>query len=623
MEKHKQVPFDAIDLENGFWYDRQNLNKTVPVKSVYERFMETGRFDSFKCDWKEGMPNKPHVFFDSDIAKWIESVAYILKKEENKELEAIVDDTIDLIEKNQQPNGYFNIWFTVVEPEMRFVRRADHELYCAGHLIEAAIAYYEARGKDKFLNLMRKYADYIARVFMQEQGADFVTPGHQEIELALVRLYRCTGEKRYLTLSKWFLDQRGANDKDKSGYYDWANELFAQDHLPVREQTTAEGHVVRAAYMYAAMADVAYETGDKALFNACRTIFRNIIYRRMYVTGSIGSSRHGEAFTVDYDLPNATAYAESCGAISLAMFARRMQQLEVDSVYGDIVELTMFNGILVSTSLDGKKFFYENPLEIDLAQRNRNKSVKIEEPMAITQRVEVFNCSCCPPNIARFIASLGDYLYTYGEDTIFVHQYMTGNANFDADGRAVTIRQETKYPTNGKIAITVNGAKDMTVGVRIPGWCCNFELLLGGKPVSFTTHKGYALVSCDSDSVSLELNLAMEPELLESSPLVHANAGRAALRRGPVVYCIEGVDNSNAVSDKLVDAALQTTLETIPGVPLPAIKVLGWQTRPIESGQLYRPLENSLLPCELTFIPYYTFANRGESDMLVWIPIKR
>jgi DUF1680 family protein len=357
MIKYEQVPFAAIDLENGFWHDRQTLNSTVTIRSVYNRFVDTGRFAAFRFDWKEGMPNMPHFFYDSDVAKWMESVAYLLRKRPDPELEAIMDETINLIEKHQQPNGYFNVWFTIIHPENRLKERTSHELYCAGHLFEAAVAYNEATGKDKFLKLMCRYADFIYDYFLVRQAAPFLTPGHEEIELALVRLYRCTKEKKYLDLSRWFLDQRGSNEIDKQSFYGWANARYAQDHLPVREQTTAEGHAVRANYLYCGMADVAYETGDQGLLRACRAIFLNIVSRRMYITGGIGSSRAGEAFTVDYDLPNPTAYAETCAAISLAMFARRMQQLEVDSLYGDVIELELYNGFPVSTSLDGKRFF--------------------------------------------------------------------------------------------------------------------------------------------------------------------------------------------------------------------------------------------------------------------------
>ncbi len=291
-----------VFLDDGFWWHKQELINEKTIYAVMDRFKETGRFDAFKFDWKEGQPNQPHCFWDSDIAKWMESVAYILEKKEDPTLEATVDELVDLIEANQDENGYFNIFYTVIEPHNRWKNRSGHELYTAGHLIEAAIAYYYATGKDKFLRLMCKFADHIEQVFKINQSATFATPGHEEIELALVKLYRCTQETRYLELAKFFVDNRGCNTKDQ--FDSWVNSKYTQSHLPVREQTTAEGHAVRAVYLYSGMADLALEYNDTALFNACHTIFDNIINKRMYITGGIGSTQVGEAFTIDYDLPN-------------------------------------------------------------------------------------------------------------------------------------------------------------------------------------------------------------------------------------------------------------------------------------------------------------------------------
>lgn len=625
MRHDQYAKFKDIDIYNGFWHDRQQLNGSVTIYAIWKRFQENGRFSAFRFDWKDGMPDKPHYFYDSDVAKWMEAAAYILQKNEDPQLEAIVDETVDLIEAHQHSDGYFNIWFTVVDPGRRFQDRGAHELYCAGHLFEAAVAYHEARGKDKFLHLMCRYADYIERIFKLEQSAAFMTPGHEEIELALIKLYRCTGETRYLELSKWFLDRRGNNTKDF--FHPWAKAAYAQDHLPVRRQTTAEGHAVRAAYLYCGMADAAFESGDEELLKACRVIFDNIVHRRMYVTGGIGSSRLGEAFTVDYDLPDETAYSESCAAIALAMFARRMQQTEADSRYADVAELVLYNGFLSGTSLDGKGFFYENPLEIDLMHHGKDKSVCNGEVLPITQRAQMFECACCPPNIARFTASIGDYLYTYDEAHLFIHQYMESTGSWDIGGsggeRRVKIRQETRYPVDGCIVLTVCGCRGMRIGLRIPGWCHVFTLLYGGRTADFTLEKGYVLVDCDDEKAVLELRFDMEPELLEAFPLVHAAAGRAALRRGPVVYCLEGVDNGSCLQDVMVDAALQPVLEYSELCPFPMIKMPGWQRGDPGSGWLYRPLSSGLVPRTLTFIPYYAFANRGESDMQVWVRVRR
>ena len=304
MKRYQAVPFQQVTLDQGFWQDRQQINRDVSIWNVYKRFQETGRFDALSCDWREGMPNKPHVFWDSDVAKWMEAAAFLLERKPDPQLEAAVDELVDRIADNQGADGYFNTYFTVCEPEARFTRRTDHELYCAGHLFEAAVAYARATGKEKFLGLMRRYADYIERVFKDEGSAAFVTPGHEEIELALVKLYRHTGEKRYLELSRWFVEKRGRHEE---GLYEMFSSKHAQDHLPVRRMETAEGHCVRALYLYSAMADLAYEYQDEEMLEACRRIFLNIVRRRMYVTGGVGSTAYGEAFTVDYGLPPQTA----------------------------------------------------------------------------------------------------------------------------------------------------------------------------------------------------------------------------------------------------------------------------------------------------------------------------
>ena len=358
------IEFSDVKITGGYWKARQDINRSVTLKAVYDRFNETGRFEALKCDLRDGDTNIPHIFWDSDVAKWIEGASYILHSEKNDQAVEIIENAIDLIIKNSDENGYFNSHFLVAEKENRFRLRECHELYCAGHLIEAAVAYYELTGKDRFLNAVKKYADYIERAFKIDNTAAFITPGHPEIELALVRLYKATGEKRYIELAKYFIDKRG-NCDEPGIYTDWANEYYSQDEIPVRERKTAEGHCVRALYLMCAAADIAYIYKDNDLKTACERFFDSIVNKRMYITGGVGSSNMGESFTIDYDLPNRTAYAETCAAISLAMFAERMLKFGADSRYSDIIERTMYNGIMSGISLDGKSFFYENPLEID------------------------------------------------------------------------------------------------------------------------------------------------------------------------------------------------------------------------------------------------------------------
>lgn len=600
------ISFENVNITNGFWKKKQDLNNDVTVYAVRDRFKDTGRFDAFKCDWQDGMPNRPHIFWDSDIAKWIEGAAYLLSKGENKEIESDIEFIIDCIEKNQADDGYFNIYFQLFEPDKRFTRRADHELYCAGHLIEAAIAYYNATKKDRFLKLMCKYVDYIEKVFVIDDSAVFTTPGHEEIELALVKLYHVTGDKRHLDLAKFFIDKRGNNEKEeKIGEYSRYN----QSHLPVREQTTAEGHCVRAGYLYSGMADIAKVCGDKELFDTCKTLFDNIINKKMYITGGLGQSHIGEAFTIDYDFPNMFAYAETCAAISLVYFAQRMLNLEIDSKYADIIELAMYNGFLSGLSLDGKAFFYENPLEIDPYLIGKDVSVHENHRtrFPITQRVEVFGCSCCPPNVLRLIASIGDYIYAEKDNTYYVHQYAESEMNLDG----VSIKQTTNYPIDGNVKINTSGVKRLAV--RVPNWCDEFKI-----NVPYTMENGYAYIENPSDEINLEF--VIRPKLMQSSPYVRENSGRAALKMGPLVYCIEEVDNGKYLRNIKIDKNLNAEITYDDYIGSNIITVDGY--RPVETDKLYFEYNEDLIKTHVKFIPYYAFANRGVSEMLVWVGVK-
>ena len=605
MHTTESLSYKHVNINGRFWYNLQKLNSSVIINSVYKRFKETGRFEALKYSWKEGDENKPHIFWDSDVAKWLEGAAYILQKEQNDELMDIVDNTIDTIESNQDENGYFNSYFGVVEPENRFKRRPDHELYCAGHLIEAAVAYFEATGKDKFLNMMCRYADHIDQVFRIDNSADFVTPGHQELELALVRLYQATKQKKYLELSKFFIDMRGANDKET--YYGFANSRYTQDHLPVREQTTAEGHAVRAVYLYTAMADIAKHYNDEQLFDACKAIFSNIIDKRMYITGGIGSTAEGEAFTIDYDLPNQTAYSETCAALGLALFSQKMLLYEQNAAYADIAELAIYNGFLSGISLDGKAFFYENPLEIDPSLRERNSSTNKPARFPIMQRKEVFDCSCCPPNVVRFIASIGNTLYSYSDDTLFVHQYMESSTKYNN----TEIIQKTNYPIDGRIIINYRG-EFSTLAVRIPSWCSSFSI-----DKEYKLKDGYAYIKVNHEN-SIKLKFDMPVQLLEAHPKVQENAGRLAVKRGPIVYCLEGIDNGDNLRDISINLNADFKICEESPFSLPVLYTDGYR-RKTDDCSLYNQASNNKISQKLKFIPYSNFANRGVTEMIVWI----
>ena len=598
------IEFSDVKITGGYWKARQDINCSVTLKAVYDRFNETGRFEALKCDLRDGDTNIPHIFWDSDVAKWIEGASYILHSEKNDQAVEIIENAIDLIIKNSDENGYFNSHFLVAEKENRFRLRECHELYCAGHLIEAAVAYYELTGKDRFLNAVKKYADYIERAFKIDNTAAFITPGHPEIELALVRLYKATGEKRYIELAKYFIDKRG-NCDEPGIYTDWANEYYSQDEIPVRERKTAEGHCVRALYLMCAAADIAYIYKDNDLKTACERFFDSIVNKRMYITGGVGSSNMGESFTIDYDLPNRTAYAETCAAISLAMFAERMLKFGADSRYSDIIERTMYNGIMSGISLDGKSFFYENPLEIDPDFNNINTSTKVKERFPITQRVEVFDCSCCPPNIMRFVASISGLIYGFDDNTVYIDQYM----NSEGDVNGIKISQKTDYPNNGKITVRCNSNKKQ-IAFRIPCWCKSFNI-----NKKYSIKNGYAYVDLDSEE-NIELELDMPVRIISANRRIHSDAGRIAVMRGPVVYCAEGVDNGADIKSIALPAESVFELAESEFL-LPILKTEAY--RPFESDSLYYEAVDDYEKIPLTLIPYYAFANRGESEMQVWL----
>ncbi|MBE6802473.1 MAG: glycoside hydrolase family 127 protein [Ruminococcaceae bacterium] len=599
----RNIDCKNIKINDGFWKIKQDMVNNITLKSVYERFKETHRFDALDCTWKEGDPDLPHVFWDSDIAKWIESVGYNAFAYDNDELIKIVDESVEKIIKNRDENGYFNSHFLVTGE--RFTVRNEHELYCAGHLMEAAVAYYKATGKRALLDVMCKYADYIEKIFIKEQSAEFMTPGHPEIELALVKLYEVTGEKRYLEMSKFFIDNHGANDKDKE-LYPGCHLLYNQDEKPIRERDTVDGHCVRALYLLAGAADIAYLYNDKELFEATERCFENVVNKRMYITGATGSTCHGESFTIDYDLPNRDAYAETCAAISLAFFANRMIRLNADSKYADAVEKVMYNGALSGISVDGKGFFYENPLEIDVDFNNVHPCTDGGRRYPITQRKEVFDCSCCPPNVTRFIAGIGEYMYLYNVDTLFINQYIASETQTDN----LKITQETQYPSRGEVKITLENNIKKYIALRIPGWCNDFSV-----NKEYTLKKGYAYVEVEKDD-EIIINFNMPVRFVSANKKVHTNSGRVAIMRGPVVYCLEGVDNGKDLTALRVDIKGKTQVAEGEFI-VPDIIAEGFKET--ENDNLYFDATDEYIETSLKFIPYYAYANRGETDMLVWV----
>jgi uncharacterized protein len=621
------VSLDKVDIVGGFWGRRIDVNRKATLPIQYEQCMKTGRFPAWKLDWKHGKDPRPHIFWDSDAGKWLEAVAYSLAKHPDKALEKKADWLIDLIAKAQQKDGYLNIFFTVVEPQNRWKNLRDqHELYCAGHLMEGAVAYYHATGKRKLLDVMCRYADHIGKVFGRGKGQKRGYCGHPEVELALAKLYRATGNEKYLALSKYFVDERGQKpeyytiEAEKRGQKSRGPYAYHQAHEPVRQQKDAVGHAVRAMYLYSGMADVAAETGDRMLLAACRRLWRSVVDRRMYVIGSVGSTQRGEAFTFDYDLPNEEAYAETCAAIGLVFWAHRMMQIDDSGEYADVMERALYNGVIPGVSLDGRKFYYANRLAV------HPEAPKYGHCTFPAARQEWFGCACCPPNVARLLASLGEYIYGCSSHELRVHLFASSRADVEVAGQKVAIEQKTDYPWDGKVLIKVSPAKaaEFTVSVRIPAWCRKPQMRVSGKTVNLkgVTSKGYARISrLWRKGDTIELVLPMPVEVVQANPHVRQDVGRVALLRGPLVYCIEEADNGRDLNcvELAVRPSLKIANDRKLGVPVITAKAtrvvdVGWK------GRLYRPaVRLAEKPVNIKAIPYFMWANRKVGEMLVWI----
>ena len=636
--KRKQFPVELkeVDITGGLLGQREDKNAKISITDQYRKCLKTGRIGTLKLKWKPGQPDKPHCFWDSDVAKWVEAASYTLMKHKNSKLEKQLNDVVMLFIKSQQADGYMNSYFTVVEPENRWKNlHLKHELYTAGHIMEAAVAYYQYSGDDRFLQAVCKFGDYIAEVFGPAKGQLRGYPGHQEIELALVRLYRATKNKKYLDLSKFFLDQRGTDPKyfkleaeklppsEINGGISRDNHINLQAHKPVREQHDAVGHAVRACYMYSGMADVAAETNDTALFAACKKLFNSITEKRMYITGGIGSSPHGEAFSADYDLPNMRGYAETCAAISLVFFAHRMLQIDPDGKYADTMERAIYNNVLAGVSLSGNAYFYSNPLRVVPEVVDFPKSCNIH-----SKRQKWMDCACCPSNYSRLISSIGQYVYTSTKQgPVYVHLYTPSVLDIKIGKTPVKIEQQTDYPWDGTIKISVTPAEPTTFSLmlRIPQWCEHYTLKVNGAEISdAVVKKGYIMLRREwAAGDDVELVLDMPVQRIISHPDVEENVGKVALQRGPVVYCLEECDNTanvhaislpaNAEFKTRFDKTLLggcVVIETSGFAPDKA----GW------SGKLYQSAEaESQHPVKVKAVPYFLWCNRKPGNMTVWI----
>jgi uncharacterized protein len=635
--KAEPISLKNIKIESPFWNDRINKIRKTVIPYQWELLNDrvkdaakSGAVQNFKIAAGKAKGEFYGCSFqDSDLAKWLESVAYSLTTNPDNKLERIADELIDLIADAQDENGYLVTKYLIHKDEKRFSNlRDDHELYVMGHMIEAAVAYFEATGKDKFLNVMKQAADHINEVFGKGKGKIKGYPGHEEVELALVKLYRITDKNVYLRLSQYFINERGrqpyyfVNESINRGVSPdcpWgdAGQEYWQSHLPVRDQKTAEGHAVRAMYLYSAMADISSETGEKELQRACRRLWNNVITRRMYVTGGVGSSHDGERFTSDCDLPNDTAYAETCAAIGLVFFAHRMLNLEINREYADVMERALYNGVMSGISLDGKEYFYVNPLAVnpDLIKKGFHK------------RQSWYGCACCPPNISRLFTSLGKYIYSKTGNKIYTHLFVGSKAEFELNNHKVVIEQKTDYPWKEKIQfdIQLGQAFEFTFSVRMPEWCRSPKIKVNNVAISVDSilKKGYAEIKrIWKNGDKVEMILPMPIEEIESNPNVFNNAGRIALQRGPIVYCIEQVDNGKNLNEIIVSkkSKLQLKYDRKLLGGLPVIEGKGFRRDEADwKNKLYRSDSSRLVPVNIKAIPYAFWANRKAGEMLVWI----
>ena len=587
-----------------------------------------------------------YVFQDSDFAKWIEAVGYSLTQHPDPELEKVADGAIDIVCSAQQENGYLDTYYILNDPSRIFTNLRDkHELYCFGHLTEGAIAYYQATGKDKLLRAVERYADYIFSCFGPEEGKKKGYPGHEIAEMALVRLYEVTRNRRYLELSEFFLNQRGT----KPYYFDQeienqeqepakAEELryaYYQSHLPVREQDEVMGHSVRAVYLYSGMADVARLTEDEKMYLACQKLWENMTEKKMYLTGGIGATHMGEAFSFNYDLPNDTAYAETCASIGLVFFARRMLEIQADSKYADIMERALYNGVLSGMALDGKSFFYVNPLEVLPEACHKDERKFHVKPV----RQKWFGCACCPPNLARLISSIGSYAYTETEDTVYLHLYMGGEIKKQIGDAKMNLEIKSNFPWDGKVEIAVKADASLpfTLALRIPSWCDSYTIdgkeglktgLVQEDHVQMEVKNGYLyLTKVWNPGETLTLDFPMETRFMQADPKVREDIGKTALMRGPIVYCMEEADNGTGLAQYqlLTDQMPKAEISTEFGGPVTILrakakKLITDRIEETESTSLYRTYQKpEYQETEVKLIPYYSWANRGEGEMMVWV----
>jgi DUF1680 family protein len=627
LQKFEFVSFSKVNITDNFWKPKiDNVATKTLDACIYQTETKTARLRNFeKVARNDGEKHEGIFYDDSDVYKALEAMSYSLKNHPSPEMAKKCDEWVDKIAAAQQSDGYLNTMYTLNEPQNRYTDMSMHEDYNCGHMIEAAVAYYNATGKRKLLEVAIKWADHFASLFGPDKK-HWVT-GHQELELALVKLYKATNNQKYLKMADWLLSERGHRYAKGYTWTDWKDTAYAQDLLPVKEQTQITGHAVRAMYMYTGAADVAAYTGDEGYMKAMKTVWEDVVHRNMYITGGIGSAGSNEGFSVDYDLPNEQAYCETCASVGMVFWNQRMNALTGDSKYMDVLERSLYNGALDGLSLSGDRFFYGNPL----ASRGQHA------------RREWFGTACCPANIARLVVSLGDYIYAKNDNGIWVNLFVGSDAVIDIAKNDVAVRMETKYPLDGKLTLHIDPVKKakFKLNIRLPGWLLDKivpgelyaiagkepvltsivpELKINGKHADYIYENGYAVIETEWKKGDIaEIDFPMEAKMIVAKDSLKQDNNRVAIQRGPLVYCMEGADNDNKAWNIVVPE--NTTFTAIP------YKVMNENVIALQADLLVVTVnengsEVKTEKKKITDIPYYTWNNRGKNEMQVWLPTK-
>lgn len=583
----EQIDFSHVKINDNFWSPRlsKHVSATLPV-CIDQIENQTGRIRNFENAAKGEGEHSGIFFDDSDVYKALEGMAYSLINNPDPELEKKADEWIDKFAAAQQPDGYINTFYTLTGLDKRWTNMDKHEMYCAGHMIEAGVAYYQATGKRKLLDVCIRMTDHMMSQF--GPGKRHWVPGHEEIELALVKLYQTTQEQKYLDFAYWLLEERGHGHGTMGDEGKW-NPVYYQDIVPVRQLTDISGHAVRCMYLYCGMADVAALKNDTGYIAAMDRLWDDVVHRNMYITGGIGSSHDNEGFTEDYDLPNLDAYCETCASVGMVLWNQRMNQLTGDSKYIDVLERSLYNGALAGISLGGDRFFYVNPLE----------------SKGDHHRQEWYGCACCPSQLSRFLPSIGNYIYASSDDALWINLYIGNTGQIRIGETDILLTQETDYPWDGSVKLTISTSQPLEkeIRLRIPNWCKTYDLSINGKRINVSEEKGYAVIKDWKSQDVIALDMDMPVEIVAADPHVKENFGKRAIQRGPLVYCMEEIDNP--VYFDQIQLSPSTTFQTaFASDILNGIKTIKTNGRAQSA----------------TFIPYYAWDNRKAGKMRVWIP---